>query len=403
MKKLVVLLIVFLSTKCVHGEVSPMQSALQGIPSYTEHIVVMVPGVPGNPNGFKNEDDELRKMINPYPPVGSASYVDYLLNGFNPKKILEDELGLKGHVYLYDYVDKTTWDSQTIGLKDFINTVSEKHPGRKVILIAHSLGGMLTLDYLVRYCEGKPHNIAGCIFLDGALGGVDMVSAVIASRVLKITAPIILGVNIATHIWNIFHPPTEWNFQMWLMGFFSDGNLSISSMWAAGLQTYIQWQFDKFDKRGVIEHLAPGDEKVTNIVNSVFTDNSVYFHKIYHNNVPTPNFRSIIHSASLQSLAGLSNEFLLKNVDFANAVFNLSRVFSFAQDIFTVTNPKWWNLPYEQKMFSLWFNQYGLSLEEDGDFVLPTSVMNGEQISWLKNAPETVIPAKFPIGCEIVF
>jgi alpha-beta hydrolase superfamily lysophospholipase len=84
--------------------------------------------------------------------------------------------GQRGHI--------NRWDEFRSDLENFLNLVKSQHPDCPCFLWGHSLGGIIVLDYAIRY----PQNIQGIIVVAAPLGqvGVSPIKVIIGKTLSKI-------------------------------------------------------------------------------------------------------------------------------------------------------------------------------------------------------------------------
>jgi alpha-beta hydrolase superfamily lysophospholipase len=127
----------------------------QGVP---RTVVAIVHGVGEHSGRFK-------QIVEYLVPRGHAVYgVDLRGHGRSP--------GQRGHLM--------SWSEYLGDVKTFLGRISEREPGRPLFVYGHSMGGLLTLDYALRYPEG----LSGTIISGPAIQSKVATPGLIAAAVL---------------------------------------------------------------------------------------------------------------------------------------------------------------------------------------------------------------------------
>jgi acylglycerol lipase len=104
-------------------------------------------------HGLGEHCDAYPRVLNRLLPAGFTIYAfDLRGHGRSP--------GKRGHI--------ASWDDYRQDLRAFVSFVQGRAPGPRLFLLGHSLGGVIALDYAMRYPEG----LRGVVVISPALGEV---------------------------------------------------------------------------------------------------------------------------------------------------------------------------------------------------------------------------------------
>ncbi|MCS7177678.1 MAG: alpha/beta hydrolase [Anaerolineae bacterium] len=119
-------------------------------------------------HGFGEHSGRYMNVVSHLVPRGHAIYaLDHRGHGRSP--------GPRG--YIHD------WEEFREDIRAFVRMVAEQEPGRPLFLMGHSMGGLIVLEYALRYPEGLSGVIAsGPVLAQVGLSPVLMVLARVLSR-----------------------------------------------------------------------------------------------------------------------------------------------------------------------------------------------------------------------------
>lgn len=120
-------------------------------------------------HGFGEHCGRYTNVVKHFVPRGYAVFgFDHRGHGRSP--------GKRGHI--------NEWSEYRNDVRAFIKLVSEHEPGKPLFIMGHSLGGLITLEYVLRHPEGLKGVIAsGPLLVQAGLSPVVVATAKVLSRI----------------------------------------------------------------------------------------------------------------------------------------------------------------------------------------------------------------------------
>ncbi len=133
-------------------------------------------------HGLGEHSGRYQNVVNHFVPKGYVIYaLDHVGHGRSP--------GQRGHI--------NRWDEFRDGLRAFVLMVQAKEAGRPFFLFGHSMGGCMTLDYVLRYPEGRyPEGLTAVVASAPAVGKLNVPPVMVS--VSKVLAKIKPDLSVST-------------------------------------------------------------------------------------------------------------------------------------------------------------------------------------------------------------